>query len=481
MGTVAKKTTALRDWLAPKQLIIVPLLIAAAIALGYASYRVSPFFIFAGLGVVALATLVFRNPWHGLYLVTFFLPFERIGSYDISGVTVRPSQITALLTLFSAGLYFLGSRRFNIPRLPVLIPLAVFGIVQLIGLLSAPNLQRAAMVTAFIWFTMAIGLLVPFLVTTKEHLKRLLQFLFAALFLVGLFGIYQFLGDLAGLPPELTGLRELYTKDVLGFPRVQSTALEPLYYANFLLLPLSILLVFFFSREKSFNPLLVVGLFGLGALNLLLTVARGGYIAFATSVLIITTYFFFQLKLFSWRNLWYAFLAGLLALVIASQAVGIDVIQEQFLRHVSSLFEGASYSERVEMYEVAYLAWLEHPAFGIGSGSFGPYESAHPYVVPEHGWRIVNNEYLEVLAENGIIGLVALLTVFFVTIIRSIKALMKATDPLTKATLIGLLAAFIGILVQYNTFSILYIVHIWFTVGLLIALQNMVLNERAKA
>jgi hypothetical protein len=60
--------------------------------------------------------------------------------------------------------------------------------------------------------------------------------------------------------------------------------------------------------------------------------------------------------------------------------------------------------------------------------------------------------------------------------VRSVKALIRVRDPFMQAVLSGVFVGFIGILVQYNTFSILYIVHIWFTVGLLIALQNMVLH-----
>ncbi|PIW37217.1 MAG: hypothetical protein COW24_01330 [Candidatus Kerfeldbacteria bacterium CG15_BIG_FIL_POST_REV_8_21_14_020_45_12] len=478
MTSLVDSIKKLRQWLHPRQLLIAPILIVLIMGLGFAIYRVSPFFIFAGLGVIGLAMVVFRNPWHGLYLIAFFLPFERIGSYDMGGVTIRPSQVTALLTMLSATMYFLGRKRFNLPSLPILAPLGVFVIAQLIGLLVAPNLERAILVTVFTWFTFGISLLVPTLIRTKADVRSVLKWMFAALLIVGLFGIYQFLGDLAGLPPELTGLRELYTKDILGFPRVQSTALEPLYYANYLLIPLSILLAFFFSREKSFHPLWVVSLFGLGVVNMALTVARGGYIAFAVSCAIIVVYFFFQLKLITWRNLWYIFLVGVLALGIASQAVGVDVIQEQFLSHVTDLFGGASYNERAEMFDVAYVAWLDHPIFGIGSGSFGPYESAHPYTVPEHGWRIVNNEYLEVLAENGAVGLTALIVIFLIVIVRSVKAVTRAEDPFIKAALVGLCAAFIGILVQYNTFSVLYIVHIWFAVGLLVALQNIALAPK---
>jgi len=39
------------------------------------------------------------------------------------------------------------------------------------------------------------------------------------------------------------------------------------------------------------------------------------------------------------------------------------------------------------------------------------------------------------------------------------------------------LAAFVGVLVQYQTFSILYIMHIWFLIGFMISVQNIILKQ----
>ncbi|OGY90492.1 MAG: hypothetical protein A2458_04615, partial [Candidatus Kerfeldbacteria bacterium RIFOXYC2_FULL_38_9] len=343
---------------------------------------------------------------------------------------------------------------------------------------NAPNFSRSLMVFAFTLFTIAIGFTLPFLLNSEKKVKQLLAFFFAAYLLVTIFGLYQFIGDYLGLPQALTGLRDLYVKDVLGFPRVQSTALEPLYFANYLLVPLSILLSLFLNKEKTYSSLFTFGLLVLGVVNLLLTVARGGYIAFAVSFLLIVLYYFLELKLITWRNVGIAFVSFLVAGGILVKMVGLETVSQDFLGHVSNLFGGASYNERVEMFTIAYQAWQDHPIIGIGAGSFGPYEAAHPnYMREVEGWRIVNNEYLELLAENGIVGLVLIMIVFIIVLLRSIKALKETSSDFIRTVLLGALAGFIGILVQYNTFSVLYIMHIWFTVGFLIALQNLALKN----
>lgn len=411
-----------------------------------------------------------------LLLLAFLLPFERIGSIDLGGVTVRPSQIIVLLSFAAVLMGFLARKERRVPRNPLALPVAAFTVVAILGLFNAPNLDRSVTVLAFQLFTIAIAFVVPFQLRAREQLPQLLKWLLAGTLVVTLFGVFQFIGDWIGLPTSLTGLRDLYTKDVLGFPRVQSTALEPLYYANYLLIPLSILLALFLRRDNTLPQWMVGTLLGLVVVNLLLTVARGAYIAAVPTVLLVSAVYARQL--FTQRVLGVIAAACVTGVIVLSQLTSLSVFTDNFAGHVTNLFGGASYVERVDMFVVAMDAWEQHPWIGIGSGSFGPFQASSPFFAPREGWKIVNNEYIELLAENGVLGLAAMLAVFGVVFIRSLKAIRLSVDPLHKAVLVGLTAALVGILVQYNTFSVLYIVHIWFVVGVLIALQNMVLERQ---
>lgn len=169
------------------------------------------------------------------------------------------------------------------------------------------------------------------------------------------------------------------------------------------------------------------------------------------------------------------------AAIAASFVINLNTITDSFTSHVTNLFAGASYNERVETVTQARQLWEAHPWLGNGPGSFGPSVAADPLAFPDQGWKIVNNEYIELLAENGLIGLIAILVIAFIALIRTVKALLQPhIDPLLHGLLVACAAAFVGILVQYNTFSTLYLFHIWFVVGLLIALQNMILQPVSK-
>ncbi len=149
---------------------------------------------------------------------------------------------------------------------------------------------------------------------------------------------------------------------------------------------------------------------------------------------------------------------------------------DSFTEHVGNIFGGASYVERIETFDIAQRIWLDHPWVGIGPGGFGPYASFHPLITPSEGYKIVNNEYIELLAETGILGLCCYILIVLFILIRSLKAWRVGKDSFLKTLLVALNIAFLGILVQYNTFSILYIMHIWVTIGLIISTQNLLIN-----
>lgn len=461
-------------WRAIRPFAEAGVIIGISYLLGLASNYLDVFLVFGILIASWFLLYVDKHHTHGLILLSFCIPFERIGSVDISGVTIRPSQLIAL-TLCLVGTEMLLRKKIHYAQTPHLLFLTLFFVLGAWSLLNALNIERSLLVYLFTLFTCATSVIIPQFVRTEHDLRRVLSAGFAAYIVVVLFGLYQWAGDWIGLPPALTGLRELYTKEILGFPRLQSTALEPLYFANYLLIPLSILTSYFLSKKSPLPLPRLILVLGLGYLALLLTVARGGYIAFALALCV--------LALFHIRTLVQPHTIAL-ALIGASFA-GIALLTladgeviAQALSHVTNLFVGASFNERVHMYTIAFKAFAEHPWLGIGPGGFGPFASAHPYIVPHDGWNIVNNEYLELLAENGILGLLSMLAVFAIVSIRSVAAIVRTQDTFLRSTLIGCLAAFIGILVQYNTFSILYIMHIWFLIGCMIAMQNIIFTKQ---
>lgn len=431
-----------------------------------------------GLSMVTavwLGVTVWRHPQLGLWCILFFLPFERIPSLNLAGVTLRINFFFGLMM----GLVVLGgylTRRWLPRPHPLAIPVVAYLLGAVLSLFGAIEQTHALVVLGFTVFTMSFAWIVVELLKTPAQLRRSMDVLFVASAVVGLFGLYQFLGDAVGLPATLTGLKEGYSLSVLGFPRIQAFSVEPLYLGSYLLLPLGLLYSVLMLRVKtSWSRGWLWGLLGLLSLVLILTVSRGAYLAGSVTLLwLIVT---LPRETFDLRHV----AIGLL--VVAGLGVGTwwfvsqgrDDALDQFVEHVTvgDLEQGESTQGRLTAFDVALEAWQDHPWFGIGLGNFGAYVKAYPDPRDIEGYDIVNNEYLEVLAETGLAGFIPFVALIVTVLARSFFAFRRTHDSLIRAGLAGTTAAFVGVLVQYNFFSTLFIVYVWVLIGLVIACQNL--------
>jgi O-antigen ligase len=405
-----------------------------------------------------------------------------------------------------------------ITQLPIT-ALITFLFVNFLSFLFAQYPSRSLEVFLYTAFVAVFAFCTSRFFKTLEPQKKekIIWALIISSFIVCLFGLFQFVGDFLNLPSSLTLLSLNYQKEILGFPRIQSTFIEPLYFANFLLIPLSLIIPLFFAKrimirfadKKSLSQAREGGeaaeragvepgetseaeigaaaaslgqttasfftanrslffLLLLFTFNLFLTVSRGAWLGFLASLGVIIWFPArnasrseaggYRKAIFQNKKV---ILAGAGALLVAAAAIALFPP----LRAHLITAHGSAFSERNETFQLAIQAFKEHPLLGLGPGGFGPYAAGRLYWSPNEGWKIVNNLYLELLAETGIIGLIAFLAFIASLLYSALKAIMKEKEPFSRAIRIGFLATFIGMLVQYNTFSILYLMPFWFVIG----------------
>lgn len=422
-----------------------------------------------GAGILVLE--IIRAPWKGLMAIAFVLPFERFGSIEFSGFTIRASQVILGVTLIVTIAYVLaGKIRFRFRGAHI--PIALFFIGAVLAFPHAVNPFRAATTIAFMAFTATLAFLLPTLLVDKKKIERVVQSLLLGAIVTSAFGLFQFAGDLAGLPQSITGLRDLYSKDVFGFPRIQSTALEPLYFANYLLLPIAVSIVALIRRQRTLVPYAVV-LLPLALPVFVLTLSRAAYIAMALLVLILAVALFRHVIRPAYVILGIVLVAVTFFVVTYALSLTGDqtVSIEAFTSQATDLFGGASFADRASTVSQA-VDLIQLNPLGVGPGNFGPAVAVHPRVEPIGGWLIVNNIYLEVWAEEGIIGLLGFLALCVYVVLVTLRTYWREQDPLFKSLLLAVGAAFVAILAQYMTFSILYIMHIWFCIGLALTLSK---------
>lgn len=423
----------------------------------------------------------FLNRWW-LLLLIISLPFERIPSWNVPlmghSVTVRISLIIAIVGIVAYGIATLRHTNWS-PRQPEFWVVAYL-FIALLSVATSIDKGRSIIALVATGITLATALIVA-RVMQHYRLSTLQKCIAGTAAVVSLFGLYQFIGDSAGLSTHFTGLRPIYTKAVFGFPRVQSTGLEPLFFANYLIVPILLVAGLAFGRQlraKVYVPLLV-----LYVLILALTLSRGGIIGGGVGLVLLAVAVW---RLSTWKSRTQTVVSVVVGVVLAvgmiygvtaltnkkphsgSQAVDSYVHQST---HITS-GAGSADSDRVVDRRLALRAFKARPILGQGLGSFGTYaKRVDPIDYPASvNSPTVNDEYLEVLAETGVLGLLAL-TGFVITLgVRVVNTLRQPLDTPTRLWLWALVAAGVAIGIQYYAFSTLYIMSIWVMLGLLMGL-----------
>ena len=410
-------------------------------------------------------------------LLVFLLPYERIPSTDIYGATIRLSQLAALALIFASLPYLV--RKARILLAPQYALLGVFIFAYLLSALVASDLSAALKIFTFTAFVATTAVAISVIPDRKVQFLGYEKALAVTSAIVLIIGFYQYFGDVFGLSYQITGLREAYTKSVFGFPRIQSTALEPLFLASFLLIPLSVFAAQHIRENKkllSWRTLFIIIL----ACSIFLTVSRGAIIGLACS----TVFMAFLTARKSWRGLlkYIALLAvaGLLAFSLTAienpfqqrVIVGEKGPQKQ-QRLIQQTTNLDSQSDRSRNRNFAIDAFKSSPVFGIGPGNFDDYAKDRfpEYRTMGNPAIVVNNLPLEILAESGIVGFVSLVAFLGYLFFSLLKIVLRGSGYLSIWAL-GLSSYLVATAVQYQTFSTFYVMHIWVVIGLIMALNS---------
>lgn len=413
------------------------------------------------------------------------LPFDRIPSADVYGISIRFSLIFSGLIILRAIYIVLKSNKkikFNLPDKFLLIFLAWVALVIPVSI----NLTRAVSVFVFIAFIIITAFSIS-LMFKKEYFKPISVALFCVTVIVVFFGVYQYIGDIFNLPTSLTGLRDRYTWTVFGFPRIQAFSLEPLYMSAFLLIPYSIVSTQWFSNDRIFSLKILGFVSFISSFAIFLSVSRGGVYALIFSSSVVSMYMLLTKKAKIKRVI------QMFAILLISFLISLLMIN--YLNKTPSSFTGgkkgsSAYVEQIQNTSIgegdersiaraqAIRILNENKSsyvVGIGPGQYGPYVQNN--TSKDYGWTIVNNLPLEILLELGFIGL-GIFILFAVSIfLKSCGLINKKDDKAEFFVLIAMWAYLISQAVQSQTYSTIYVIYLWFPIALVMAVIR---NNNAK-
>ena len=426
---------------------------------------------FAGLKLNHLSRQLFRV---GIILSAIVMPLE-----------ITPAKLTLLLSIIATLL------------------LAQFGLVKLLGaeaeikvsswvaattlalMLIADSVTSGMLVAAYpsvaihgtlsIIHLIARSILILWL-ADKSDLKlfeRSLLWVGAAMVA---FGFFQYFGDLAGIGQRITHLAPNYSSSgTFVFPRVQALAHEPLYFANFLLLPLGILIVRGVKEQLSrYLTILLV-------LSLALfwtTLSRGAIVGLLISLLFLI--FARRSNLHSLKSL--GKIIGL-SVLLMTLLVGIAGL----VRHRNSLgaftghavnFGDQSFTSRSGSWPESLKALRTHPLLGLGIGNSREFLDplGAKAGIPNSSLPVFNNTYVTFIAEQGLLGMALVIPLGIIVIGLIIYSVKHGFSNNAGAYALAIIA----LAAQANTFEAFVDLRTWMLIGFGLAALRIDLESSKK-
>ncbi len=463
--------------------------LALALAAGLLLVRLSPLggVLFVGLAVVGTATLI--EPLVGVGAALFLGP---LWAYLRAEVPQVPAQIAQLFVALALAVWLARglARREWRPgwghgqAMPLRVPLLVFIGAALLSLWDAVELPVYGIPEFIKW--LQILLLCLFV---ADHLTmRKLPWLLGVLLVIGLFqalvGIWQF--GLRGEGPEHFAINErLY--------RAYGTFEQPNPYAGYIGMTLALTLGVAWGlwterrhgdtgTGRRSGLLVALGIaLTLGA-ALVASWSRGAWIGFAAALLAMAVVLPRKAR---WGLLlvlvlvvggWGLYRAGLLPASVVARLTGF--VQDVRFTDVRGVgINDANYAvlERLAHWQAALEMWRENFWTGVG---FGCYEPAYPKFALIN-WPIAlghaHNYYLTIVAETGLVGLVAYLLLWGTVFWQTWRAIRRA-EGLVRGIAIGLLGVWTHLSV-HHLLDNLYVNNVHLHVGVLLGLLVFIIQH----
>lgn len=240
---------------------------------------------------------------------------------------------------------------------------------------------------------------------------------------------------------------------------------HPMTFAGYFCIYLPVLLVCFLE-QKIYGEWrwLAGGSFILGVVALLFNATRGAWLALVPVLLFIIGYYLLKGNR----------LAILCLAVFIAAGAGLSQYQP-FLQRLATITDTKyqSNTERLLIWNSAYTMFKDHPVLGVGLGQYKDnYQKKYispkakePYLSHAH------NNFLQMLAENGIVGFVGFLTLLACFIGYSFKRFWQEKNPYALMMSMATLALVLQGCTEYNFGNSAVMKSFWLVQGCLLVLS----------
>lgn len=308
--------------------------------------------------------------------------------------------------------------------------------------------------------------LVVRLIRDDKDFMRLYELMIAIATVLALYGIYQFIIG-AEIPSNWTDMAEQSVRT-----RVFAIFSNPNIMGAYMILFAPMAIGMAYAKKE---PAAKVFYWGCGlcmCVACLFTMSRGAWLALAAAAVLFA--------LMVDRKLFFLLLAGGIAacfLPFVRSRIGYLFTQE--FRASNQRGGRAVRWARAFKYLSDYQVW----PYGLGYGMYGGAVAMQNQVNPQLFYTYVDNYYVKTLAENGILGLSALLTMLGGLLWNGARACGRSSGTSYKPLCAGMLAALVGILIQSFFESLWeepYLMALFFAVAAMLIYAGFIRKEKVE-
>jgi O-antigen ligase len=285
---------------------------------------------------------------------------------------------------------------------------------------------------------LALYIIVVFLMSQAysrtSHWRGFIWFAMSLGFFVSLFGILQ----------HLTFNGKLYWFRTMRFGGIPfGPYVNRNHFAGFAEMVIPVALVPLVLGKVRRERLFLVALFALVPIvALLLSASRGGIVSLAVQIVML--FLLLLVRKVRGRNV----IVGGIVVLCAVMMVSWIGVQQVLQRFTGMQSVEVSVGKRSAMRQDTWRLFLDHPVFGTGLGTFEmvfpPYDSLYDGKVVNHA----HNDYLEALAETGLLGGFCCALFLGVLLVNSMKGLAELGTSFGASLNLSGLIACVGIMVH---------------------------------
>lgn len=310
----------------------------------------------------------------------------------------------------------------------------------------ATRLAVGQLLIYFVFFAAALAF-----VNNQKRLQKIIFIIIVFGSLMAFFGILQ----------RLANTEEIYGLRPPGQAIFFASFVNQHHFAAFMEMTIGITLALIFGQgtKKDKQILLIIAAVIMG-IAILLTGSRGGFISLLGVIgFVVTANLLGKTKNGESsgdeensrnfrRN--FGFIAGGLALLLVLFGAVLLLGGDQSLLRGTGLQSGLAdvSNGRIYFWQIALKIFLAHPIFGAGLDSFGTaftaYDTWNGYFRVEQA----HNDYLQILADAGILGFACVAAFIFLLFKQSLRVIGAASDNFRRSSAIGALAGCFGILIH---------------------------------